>query len=55
MKAYVPNLMSAALLIAAFLMYWRQDQLLALTSAIIALVLLGATSILKWCRARAEK
>jgi hypothetical protein len=45
MKRSTPNLISGALLIAAFLMYLWQDQLLAVISATIAFVTLGATLI----------
>ena len=55
MKRYAPNLISGALLIAALLMYWCQDRLLALTSAIAAFVTLGTIVIWRWYRARVQK
>jgi len=55
MKRYTPNLISAALLIAAFLMYLWQDQLRAVISAIIAFVTMGATLIWRRYSAKALK
>ena len=57
MKRYAPNLISAALLIAAVLMYLHQEEswTVALSCAIAAFVILARTLILRWYRAKAQK
>ena len=55
MKRYAPNLISGSLLIAALLMYWWQDQLLALASALAAFATLGVVLAWRWYRARVQK
>lgn len=57
MKRYAYNLLSAALLVAACLIYLQEDDggILALTCAVAAFMTLAGTLICKWYRAKAQK